>query len=165
MEKEVFIGQTRFRLHDFERENSVTLYKLEAMQRYKNVMVDCYYYEGKPHEESGIKDISFRVVIRAFGRNPSDTYYYEIYANGNNYKYNHIVRCTEGGDKTIKGGSQDAEMLEKFLTIIKNSFDEYAINFIDLTLKTIDAKRLYSGAPNFIKDTITQIQTTNIKGV
>ena len=167
MEIEAYVGKIRYKLSSFEKENSKTLYKLSCRQRFQNIMVDCEYFEGKSNPDTGSKEISFMVTIRAFGKNPGETYYYDIYSNPNRPAYNHITRCVRDFDKEVKQGSKDADKLSKFINVINTNCDRYIIDFVGFTLQNMDNPRRCNATPAFIKSAISEVKNnvnTNIKG-
>ena len=162
MKIEAHIGKSRFKLSDFEKEESKTLYKLSCRQRCQNIMVDCDYFEGKFNPDTGSKDVSFMITIRAFGKNPGETYFYDIYSNPNNPKYNNITRSVKDKDKEVKKGSTEAEKLNKFLNIINQSCDQYIVQFVNFALKNIDNPKKCVSTPAFIKSVISNLKSQSL---
>ena len=125
-------------------------------------MVDCDYFEGKLNPDTGSKDVSFMVNIRAFGKNPGETYFYDIYSNPNNPKYNNITRSVKDDDKEVKRGSSDAIRLNKFLDIINQGCDQYIVKFINFTLRNIDNPTKCISTPAFIKEAISDLKRQSL---
>lgn len=167
MKKEVCIGRTEFKLLDFEHEQSKILYELMSRQEVDNIQVDCQYFEGKPHDYDGVKDISFMLEIKVLSKHPNEPlHWYEVYSNGNDSTYDHINCFLDEDEQPLPGGTKEAEKFEETVRLIYEGFDEYTVNFLKCTLQNIERPKIYTGAPQFIKKAINDVrQSQNTYGI
>jgi len=165
MREDVTIGDTKFKLWDFETDNSKTKYNLMSRQKVKNILVDCDYFESKPNEK-GDMYVSFLVTIKVFGKHPyKPNHWFEIYYNTQNSKYNHINSCTKTTDKPVEDGSKEQQTLNKILQTINQNFEEYSTQFIDCALVGIKQNNKNAVCPLFVQQAIQQTRQQKNKTI
>ncbi len=167
MEKEVCMGETKFKLSDFEKENSKVLYKVASSQQVKNILVYCKYFEGKPNEYTGVKDIDFLVEIKVYSKRPNDPlHWYEIHSNGNDCGYDHINCYMDSVERELPRGTKEAEKFDETIRFINENFDDFTVKFVNCALQNIDSPKIYTTTPQFIKNVIEDIRKVdNIHGL
>ena len=90
--------------------------KIHTKQKVNNVLVECESYERyeKCDTNSPVKELTFWVEIKMFGKHKyKPKYNYELHANINS-KYNQLYNTTTTL-KQINKGDEDYKMLERFL--------------------------------------------------
>ena len=134
---------------------SATQYKVNSRNKVRNILVDCSYFESKGINSP--KNITFTVTIKVLRNNPKPIYWFELYGNTLNPKYNQMVRITSDYEIKLKEGDWNYSAFNNVLEVINGEFDDYTTNFIKCARKLIDGTGKITSTPKFILDAIEDI--------
>lgn len=142
-------------LEDFEyNHNCSCLYKVSSRQKVRNILVDCNYFENKGVRSP--KNITCSVTIKVLGvrRNNKPIYWFELYGNTLNTKYNHMTRITTDYEIPLREGDMGYDTFKRVMEVVNGEFDQYTKTFIDCTMKMIEGDQKLNKTPQFILDVI-----------
>lgn len=129
---------------------SSVLYKISTRKKIRNILIDCDYFENKGINSP--KNITCTISIKVLGvkNKNKPIYWYELYGNTLNSKYNHIVQLTTDYEIPLYEGGYGYDTFKRIMEVVNGEFDKYTKDFIEFTTNITNGTNQCKATPEFV---------------